>query len=452
MGFRIEQSQVQAQVLAPYLRQSLKILQASALDLRAIIHEEMQLNPTLEELPTDSVSIESSGGDFSEKDYEYGTHSKDFQAAASKKHDFLLDSLTSEVSLQDHLREQVGCFDLPDKLYQVICFIIGSLNEKGFLELPMDEVVLQTGTSYKIVTQALKIVQQLDPVGVGCKNVEESLRIQLYHNHKANSLADRIISQCYPLLLRNRIADIAKTLSVSVESVQNAIRQDISILDPAPGRRFQSHPSQGVIPDVRIYKNGQGDWTVELNNQYIPQLQIGHLYKEMLGKNIKTEDRNYLRLKIRSGRFFIQAILQRQKTIEQIARTLLNKQIGFFEQGPNALKPLTLQVIAESMGVHETTVSRAIANKYVDTPFGVFSFKYFFTKGLNSVTGESISSSIIKKQVRKIIEGEDKKHPLSDQRIANMLTKNSVQIARRTITKYRELLGIPAASLRRQYD
>lgn len=451
MVLRMEQSQAQMQVLAPHLRQSLKILQASALDLRTVIQEELQINPTLEELPTESISLDSpTSQDKSLSPLQEGN--KASQANAIKKHEFLIDSLTSDVSLQDHLLEQLGCLEISEKMYQTVSFIIGSLNEKGFLDLSPEEIALQTGTHYKTIKEALDIVHQLDPIGVGCKNVAESLLIQLKHSNKEQSLASEIISKCYHLLLHNKIIDIAKTLSVSTEAVQNAIHQDISILDPAPGRRFQSNPSQGIIPDVHIHKNHLNEWIVEFNNQYIPKLQIGQLYKHLLSQNIKEEDRNYLRLKIRSGRFLIQSILQRQKTIEQISHALLQRQIDFFEKGPHHLKPLTLQVIAEDLNIHETTVSRATTNKYLLSPFGIFSFKYFFTKGLNSFSGECISNSIIKQRIQKIIEGEDKHKPLSDQKIVAILMQSNVQIARRTVTKYRELLGIPATSLRRKYD
>ena len=316
----------------------------------------------------------------------------------------------------------------------------------------MEEIILQTRSNYETVNHALQIVQQLDPIGVGHRNIVDCLLAQLKHQHKENTLAAKILSQCYSLLLRNRIVDIAKKLSVSSDEVQEAIKEDIACLDPMPGHRFTARPSQGVIPDVRIYKNHLNEWCVVLNNQYIPRLKIGDDYKAMLSLSNNSEDKNYLKLKIRSGRFLIQSILQRQKTIEQISRALLRHQYLFFEQGPDFLKPLTLQILADSIGIHETTVSRATSNKYVDTPFGIYSFKYFFTKGLNSSSGESISSSIIKKQIQELVEKEDKRKPLSDQKIVSLLNQKCVQIARRTVTKYREMLGIPATSLRRKYD
>lgn len=453
MVFRMEQLQTQSQVLAPQLRQSLKILQASALELRSVIQEELQMNPTLEELPSENISLDDHKPDeFDLNQGDYALSSTSAQNQMTARHDFLMDSLTSEISLEEHLLKQAGCLDLSEKQKNIVSFIIGSLNEKGFLELPLDEIMMQTHGNRKEISEALSIVQQLDPVGVGCKDVASSLLVQLKHQNKENSLATSILKNCYDLLLHNKITEIAKQLSVSKNEVLTAIKKDISRLDPVPGRRFQHKNSHGIIPDVRIYKNHLDEWCVELNNQYIPRLQIGTLYKDLLSKNLKTEERNYLRIKIRSGRFLIQAILQRQKTVDQIAHDLLKRQYLFFENGPNFLKPLTMQTLADDLGIHETTVSRATSNKYVETPHGIFSFKYFFTKGLISEDGKFISNSIIKKQIKKIIDEEDKRKPLSDQKIVDLLTKDNVQIARRTVAKYRELLGIPATNLRRRYD
>lgn len=456
MVVRMEQLQAQTQVMAPQLRQSLKILQASALDLRAVIQEELQLNPTLEELPLDSVSLDTPKEGFEEQNSEfedYEQDSKASQAIAAKHHEFLMESLTSEVSLQDHLITQIGCLDLSEELHTIASFIIGSLDEKGFLSLSLEEIARQTRHPVPTIQEALKVIHQLDPIGVGSKDVRSCLLLQLGHQNKKNSLAYTILDEYYPLLLKNKIVDIARHLNLSPEEIQDAINHDIVPLDPAPGRHYHSNPTQSIIPDVRIFKSHLGEWVVELNNDYIPRLSIGSTYKDMLSQsNVRMEDRNYLRLKIRSGRFLIQAILQRQKTIEQIAHALLHKQIDFFENGPSALKPLNLQALAETIGIHEATVSRATSNKYLETPFGLFSFKYFFTKGLNFGSGTYISNSIIKQQIQKIIEAEDRKKPLSDQKIVILLTQNGVRIARRTVTKYRELLGIPAASLRRKYD
>ena len=447
---QLRQLQTQAQVLAPQLRQSLKILQVSALDLREMIREEISTNPALEEVPTmpevdgkRSDAFDAYGGGFE--------HNTD-RSEAVKRHEFMMASLTSEETLQEHLSEQVGCMELPKKLREVVEFIIGSLNEKGFLELSEEELARQTASEPKQVTAALAVVQNLDPIGVGCKDTVSSLLVQLKHQNKEQSLAFKILSEHYDALIHNKFIDIAEACSVTIKDVRAAVRNDIATLNPAPGSAFASNPTHTVIPDVRIYKNHLNEWMVELNRQYIPNLRIGSDCKMLLAKQLKPSERSYLRLKMRAGQFFIRAILQRQKTIEDIARALLRWQTGFFERGATHLKPLTMQMLADDLGIHETTVSRATANKYIDTPFGVFGFKYFFTKGLRGISGGRISNSVVRQRIKRIVEDEDRRSPLSDQQIATLLAKEQVNIARRTVTKYRESLGILPASLRRQYD
>ena len=447
---QLRQLQTQAQILAPQLRQSLKILQVSALDLREMIREEMSTNPALEEAPTMSEVAGKQGDAF--ETYGGGFENNTDRAEAVKRHEFMMASLTSEVTLQEHLREQVGCMELPKKRREIIDFIIGSLNEKGFLELSEDELGRQTASDACQVAKALKIVQSLDPIGVGCKDTVSSLLVQLKHQGKEQSLAFKILSEHYDDLIHNKWVGIAVACSVTIEDIRSAVRNDIAVLNPAPGSVFASKPIHTVVPDVKIYKNYLHEWVVELNRQYIPNLRIGSDCKTLLAKKLKPSERSYLRLKIRSGQFFIRAILQRQKTIEDIARGLLRRQTGFFERGIAHLQPLTMQVLADDLGVHETTVSRATANKYVDTPFGVFGFKFFFTKGLREISGGRISNSVVRQRIKRIVEDEDRRNPLSDQQIAALLAEEQVDIARRTVTKYRESLGILSASLRRQYD
>ena len=295
-------------------------------------------------------------------------------------------------------------------------------------------------------------MQSLDPIGVGCRDTVSSLLVQLKHQNKEQSLAFKILSEHYDELIHNKWLEIAEACSVTIKDLQAAVRDDIATLNPAPGSAFASKPTHTVIPDVKIYKNHLNEWTVELNRRYIPDLRIGNDYKMLLAKQLKPSERSYLRLKIRSGQFFIHAILQRQKTMEDIARGLLQRQFDFFEYGSAHLKPLTMQMLADDLGVHETTVSRATANKYVETPFGVFAFKYFFTKGLRGISGGRISNSVVRQRIKRIVEDEDRRNPLSDQQIAALLAKEQVNVARRTVTKYRESLGILSASLRRRYD
>ena len=454
----LEQVQTQSQLLAPQLRQSLKVLQVSAVDLRNVVAEELQMNPTLEELSPNEVSLDDVQPNEKLSDDEWDSYedndvgAKLHHVADSSKHDFLMNSLVADVSLEDHLRQQIGCLAVSKDVEKVLNFLVGSLNDKGFLTLTYEEIERQMLLPPKVIQSAIDVLKQLDPPGVGCSDVRTSLLQQLRLRHRENSLAFTILDQYYSQFLHNRVLDIARDLSISAEAVYSAIRE-IASLDLAPGRRFEVQHVQSIIPDVLIYKNHLQEWVVSMNNYYIPRLCIGSHYQQLLSSStLNDSDKKYLRMKMRSGRFLIQSIAHRQKTIERIAYALLRQQRDFFENGPNALKPLTLQTIATEIDVHQTTVSRAVANKFVQTPHGLFGFKYFFINGLNSYSGAAIANTIIKRQIQKVIEQEDKKAPVSDQRIVEILAQNNVQVARRTIAKYRELLGIPPTFLRRVYD
>jgi len=235
-----------------------------------------------------------------------------------------------------------------------------------------------------------------------------------------------------------------------MDDVQAAIG-DIGMLDPAPGRRFADDSNRVVVPDVTVEKVG-GEWKIILNNDYIPRLRISSTYKELIAKgSLSKAERDYLRERMRSGRFLINSIEQRQQTIERITREILKVQENFFEHGVSRLKPLTMTQIAETVGVHETTVSRAIANKYIKTPHGVFDFKYFFTPGYEADSGASVSNTSVKEMINDLVSLEDKAHPLSDQEIVAKLQEKGINIARRTVAKYREELGLLPSNLRREY-
>lgn len=267
----------------------------------------------------------------------------------------------------------------------------------------------------------------------------------------AKSLAARIIRDKWDLLLRRRIPEIARSLNVSVADVEEAIAQ-IAKLDPAPARKFAEDDNRIIEADVTVEKDEYGEWQIILNNDYIPRLRISPEYKLLLARGKVTgKDREYLQTQFRSGRLLMSAIEQRQQTIERITRRLLEFQSDFFERGRAHLRPLTMSTVADSVGVHETTVSRAISGKYIRTPFGIFEMKFFFTPGYQGEDGTSLSNKSIKDRIAKIVESEPAKKPFTDQKIVEILKEEGVTIARRTVAKYREELGILPTNLRRQY-
>jgi RNA polymerase sigma-54 factor len=478
----LRQRQTQQLVLAPQLRHSLKILQVAALDLRTTIQEELQNNPTLEELPMDSVSLEDQapdrtaepgGGDGAADTREELRFQENFEVLARLDQDWrdhlsqssgtphtqedaerrqhFFDSLVGETSLQQHLIEQARLADLAPRQMEAMNLLIGSLDNSGFLTATPNDLALLGTLPLQTVQEALAVLKTFDPPGIGCANLQDSLLQQLALRGRGRSLPARIVRDHFTLLTRRRIPEIAKKMNIGVEDVQRAM-EEIAGLDPAPGRRFGEDTNRVVVPDVTIERVG-GEWVVTLNSDYIPRLRISQTYKALLAKKeLSKEEKDYLQEKMRSGRFLIGSIEQRQQTIEKIAREILRRQMGFFEEGVAKLQPLNMTQVAEVVGVHETTVSRAIANKYIQTPHGVFEMKFFFTTGYQSSAGEAVSNTSVKDMIASLVAGEDPATPLSDQEIVTKLAEKNIEIARRTVAKYREELGILPSNLRRDYS
>jgi len=482
----LRQRQSQSLVLAPQLRHSLKILQVAALDLRSVIQEELQNNPTLEELPMDDgVSLDqerqddagendegAGDGDDSDnreemdfsKEYEILTKLdddwKDYLAQAggaqphttedAERRRHFFDSLVSETSLQEHLMRQAELADIPAGTLQAMNHLVGSLDDRGFLTQGLPDIALQSGLPLDAVQDAARQLKTFEPAGIGASSLEECLLLQLQAKGRGDSLAARIIGQHFTLLTRRRIPELARKLDASTEAVQDAIGE-IGALDPAPGRRFAEDNNRVVVPDVTVEKD-DGEWKIHLNNDYIPRLRISGIYKDLIAKGaLSKQERDYLSERIRSGKFLINSIDQRQQTIERITREIIKAQLEFFEEGVSRLRPLTMTQIADAVGVHETTVSRAIANKYIKTPHGVFEFKFFFTPGYQADGGASISNTSVKEMIHALVAGEDRGRPLSDQEIVVKLQEKGINIARRTVAKYREELGLLSSNLRREY-
>lgn len=473
-GLQQEQKQSQTLVLAPQLRQSLKILQAPTLDLRNEILGELETNPALEELPMEGASLESALGNDEDATPPDSSEEMNFETLQqldrdwreqlaregsnqiytsedSKKRQHFFNSLVSGISLQEHLMGQAKLSDLDEEQIEAMGFLIGSLDDRGYLTSSLLELSLLSRKPLGKLKEAHRVLKTLDPPGIGAEDLQDGLLIQLKQRDRENSLAARVVKHHFNLLPRRRIPEIAKRTGSGLGEVEDAI-EEIATLDPSPGRKFSDDTNHVVSPDVTVEKDN-GYWTVSLNNEYIPRLRISNVCKEIIARgNLSKEEKEYIREKIRSGKFIINSIEQRQQTIEKITRCILTFQKDFFEDGLGKLRPLTMIQVAEAVGVHETTVSRAIAGKYIKTPHGLFPLKYFFTPGYCSGDGESLSNTTIKEMVAQIIDGEDPAKPFSDQVVVNKLKGKDIEIARRTVAKYREELGIPPTYLRRRYS
>ena len=474
------QRQTQQLVLAPQMRQSLKILQVAALDLRAAIQEELQANPTLEEMPMDDVSLEkaaTSGDENAARNddpREEMDFSKDFQVLEKIGQDWrdhladtggvrqttgeederrqhFFDSLTTETSLQQHLMQQAELADCPAQTLEALHFLVGSLDDRGYLTTTLSDLALLSHLPLETMQEAAKLLKTFDPPGIGAESLADCLLIQLTLKGREKSVAARIIRDHFELLVRRRIPDLARKTGLAPDVIQEAI-EAIGTLDPAPGRRFADDANRVVVADVSVEQD-HGEWKITLNSDYIPRLRLSNTYKDLIAKGKLTKsESDYLREKLRSGKFIINAIEQRQRTIERITREIIKHQGEFFAEGVAKLKPLTMTQIADIIGVHETTVSRALANKYIKTPHGVFAMKYFFTSGYQSDTGESVANTSVKEMIADIVAAEDPGKPWSDQEIVALLEAKGLKIARRTAAKYREELGLLPSNLRRRYD
>ena len=490
---QLRQRQSQSMVLAPQLRQSLKILQVAALDLRSVIQEELQSNPTLEELPMEGTGAEKAADekderpagdasdergpesetprdsgetreemDFSKEFAIMGKFDEDWRDSGpagtrtytqedSERRQHFFDSLVSETSLQEHLMRQAELAELSPGAVDAMRHLVGSLDDRGFLTQSAADLALQSGLSLEAVQEATAALKSFDPAGIGSRSLAECLLAQLAANGRGESLPARIVKEHFELLSRRRIPEIARKLAAQPDDIQAAI-EEIGRLDPAPGRRFAEDSNRVVVADVTVERDGD-EWKILLNSDYIPRLRISATYRELIARGSLTKaERDYLRERMRSGKFLIDSIEQRQRTIERITREIIKAQAPFFEHGVSHLQPLTMTQIASIVGVHETTVSRAIANKYIKTPHGVFEFKYFFTPGYRAESGSSVSNTSVKEMIADLISIEDGGSPLSDQEIVGRLLGKGITIARRTVAKYREELGILPSNLRRTYD
>ena len=497
--------------MAPQLRQSLKILQVPTLDLRATILEELQTNPVLEELPGSEVSIEAEAEasesegeetspdqeaeaiptdleqadstegeagedessetaeeiDFGEdefailremeedlrehfaQEYDEGTRSGN-NVDAEQKRKFFFDSIVSETSLQEYLMDQLKLCDISEGEHAAVEYLIGSLDENGFLGSELSDLSLASGLPLMDLQGGLETLCSFDPVGIGSKDLQDCLLRQLTLREQGECVAATIVRDHFKLLIRRRVPELSRKLSLSTDAIHKAI-ETIAELDPAPGRRFAADQNRTVAPDARIEKIG-GEWTITLNDEFIPRLRINRTYKDLMAKGkLDSKEKEYLKNQIRSGKFLISSIEQRQRTIERIARSILDFQGDFFEKGSGSLKPLTMATVAQEIGVHETTVSRAIAQKYIETPHGLFEFKYFFTPGYEATDGKLVSNTSVKEIIADLISQENPAKPLSDREIVDILKEREIKIARRTVAKYREELGILPTNLRRRY-
>jgi RNA polymerase sigma-54 factor len=473
-GMQQTQSLALQQVLSPQLQQSLLILQTPLLELRNLVQQEMETNPVLEELPEqldrDEQSEDEPSADHNFKDEfqklasldeewrDYMAQSAGYSSDGSRssreardKRQFFFDSIPVQETLQQNLIGQLNQSVLSASDRKAAELIIGNIDDNGFLQSTPEEMSLNSGIPKEDFEKMLALIQSFYPAGVGARDLRECLLIQLQRERREHNLEYKIVSEHMEDLGRRRFPEIARRMGISVEDVQKAA-DNIARLNPRPGQVFAAAPQNYVLPDVVVEKV-DGEYQIILNNEQIPHLRISNLYKDIIasGNTEGGEVKDYIRDKIRSGKFLIRSIHQRQQTIFNIAQQIVLRQRDFLDHGPSHLKPMTMGEVADAVGVHETTVSRAVSGKYMATPQGIFEMKYFFTSGYQTATGDSLSNISVKETILELVKHENGSAPLSDHEIVEVLGERGIPIARRTVAKYRTELNILPSHMRRKY-
>src|SRR5216110_106175 len=473
-GMQQRQSLALQQVLSPQLQQSLLILQTPLLELRNLVQQEMETNPVLEELPEEAradergeaepsaddnfdtefqklASLDEEWRDYMAQSASYSSDGSRSSREAQDKRQFLFDSIPVQDTLQQNLIGQLNQSVLSGSDRKAAKLVIGNIDDNGFLQSTPEEMALNSGIPREDFEKMLALIQSFYPAGVGARDLRECLLIQLQRQEKENTFEYKIVSEQMEDLGRRRFPEIARRMGISVEDVQKAAN-NIARLNPRPGQVFAAAPQNYVLPDVVVEKV-DGEYQVSSNNEQIPHLRISNLYKDIIasGNTQTSEVKDYIRDKIRSGKFLIRSIHQRQQTIANIAQQIVARQRDFFEHGPSHLKPMTMKEVADAVGVHETTVSRAVSGKYMSTPWGVFEMKYFFTSGYQTASGEAMSNTSVKEAILDLVKREDGNEPFSDSEIVAILSERGIPIARRTVAKYRTELNILPSHMRRKY-
>ncbi len=495
-------------VMTPQLQQAIKILQLAVPDLEIVVQAELEQNPMLEmaEPSNGEVSLESltpsladgsaaNGNGTGEPGEETGLAAEveaPPPAPAVESHDAAVEirelntlekidwreylenysnnwqdnpadsddedrrpavenTLSRKTSLEDHLMWQLRMSPLSEDEKRVGATIIYNLSDDGYLETPLEDLAAQLECDIAAVEKVLRRVQRLDPPGVAARELKECLLLQLANLGMEDSLAAQIVRSHLGLLEKHRYAEIAKATGVSVQTVSQAARV-ISLLEPKPAREYGGQEAAYIVPDVIIHKMGD-EYVVALNEEAVPRLRLSGYYQRVLHDvDATAETKGYLQERLRSAQWLVKSIYQRQQTIYKVATSIVKFQREFFDHGISNLRHLVLKDVADDIGMHESTISRATANKYAHTPQGTFELKFFFTSSVKGAGGEDVSAETVKEKIRRMVAAEDHRDPLSDQALAEILRRDQINIARRTVAKYRQALGILPSARRKLID
>jgi RNA polymerase sigma-54 factor len=461
-------------VMTPQLQMAIKLLQLSRLELMDTIRQELEENPTLEEVqetaspeqmvekteidqpgPIKEVTIdEKLSGDIDWSNYidEYNAPGRINYEVESRDTPRYEAFIARKESLSDHLLWQLLMTHPTPEEERIGSLIIGNLNKDGYLDASTDYLAEQSGESSEKIEQLLKLMQTFDPIGVCARDLRESLLIQARHFDLDNSLVTQIITDHLGNLENKNYKAICKALRVKLEEVIAAVKIIIE-LEPRPGRQFSDEEPHYITPDIYVYKFEE-EFVIILNDDGMPKLRVNSFYKQAISGNkdkVSGNAKEYIQDKLRSAAWLIRSIHQRQKTIYRVMESILKFQYDFFEKGITHLKPMVLRDVAEDINMHESTISRVTTNKYAYTPQGIFELKYFFNSSIKRVHGEAIASASVQEKIKHIIDNENPRRPYSDSKMAKILKEENINIARRTVAKYREMLGVLPSNKRKQF-
>jgi RNA polymerase sigma-54 factor len=465
MALQLKQSLTLAQqlIMTPQLQQAIKLLQLSRLELLETVHTELQTNPVLEEHTSEGgddekelVKDSDSEPNLAEVDvqekmredmdwesylseYNKGWAESPYEAREAPSFENVT---ASKPSLQSHLMWQLNMTRVSEPLKEIAVHIIGNLDDDGYLTVSVEELAETTHRPVEDVLETLSAVQNFDPVGVAARDTRECLLIQARFQNFGGTLVERILLDHVDKLENKKYELISKSLSVPLEEVLDAISM-ITTFEPKPGRQYSDEETIYISPDIYVFKVGD-EYEIVLNEDGLPKLKINAYYRDILTSKEALEDgtKQYIQDKLKSAAWLIKSIHQRQRTIYRVTSSIVHFQREFLDKGITHLKPLVLRDVAEDIQMHESTISRVTTNKYVHTPQGVFELKYFFNSAIQCLDGESVSSETVKDHLKNIIKSENRARPYSDQEIAEMLKQHNIDVARRTVAKYREALGI----------
>ncbi len=464
----------QKQILTPGLVQMVSVLALNRLELREMINQEIMANPVLDEVSEDNVTADSYTDEaFLKKEtekvpekeaanpfdeFDFGSFFSQYldtgteRSISSEREEVEKPSfekfLSSASSLADHLEWQLSVAVCTETVRKIAEAIIGNLDENGYLMATLDELAASGNFSMEDVEDALATVQDFDPPGVAARDLQECLMMQLKVVDPENTLAQQIIAEHLKLLQNNQLKDVARVVNRPVELVKRAV-DSIKRLDPKPGLRYNKTEPRLVEPDVQ-FRKVDGEWQVFMNDDDLPQLRLSPTYRRLLAPNAADRDvRNYVKERFTAAVQLMRNIEQRKHTILRVCHSILARQGEFLDYGPDHLKPMMIKEVAEEVGVHPSTVSRAVANKYVHTPQGVLELRSFFSESVNGPQGSEMSLSSLKRRVKQMIKDEDTAHPYTDDQITKKLNDEGIHVTRRTVAKYREDLRIPSTHRRR---